>query len=304
MNGFTSDWLALREPFDRAARAAAAATLDLPSLIAGRSAEDGSLSVIDLACGTGANLRELAPRLGGPQRWRLIDHDPVLLNAVAPALAGWASARGHRFEQHGDLLHVEGRGENGLAFAAAVQTGRLDLARDLNTLPFARTQLVTASALLDLVSADWLRALLDQALAARCALLFALNVDGRTAWDPADDHDELVHAAFAAHQRRDKGFLGPALGGQAVEQAALWLGAAGYRVRQADSDWIIDASQPGPSHPAAAALQRAMIEGMATAASEQAPDNEAAIRAWRQRRLALLERSCLRVGHTDLIAMP
>ncbi|MBA3598428.1 MAG: SAM-dependent methyltransferase [Methylibium sp.] len=304
MNGFTSDWLTLREPFDRAARAAAATTLDLPSCIAGRSGDDGMLSAIDLACGTGANLRELAPRLGGAQRWRLIDHDPLLLNAVAPALARWASASGHRFEQHGDVLHLEGRGENGLAFAAAVQTLRLDLARDLHTLPFADTQLVTASALLDLVSADWLRALIDQAGAARCALLFALNVDGRTAWDPTDGDDELVHTAFAAHQRRDKGFLGPALGGQAVEQAVQSLNTAGYRVFQPASDWIIDASQPGPSRPAAAALQRAMIEGMAAAASEQATENEAAICAWRERRLALLERSRLRVGHTDLIAVP
>lgn len=304
MTGFTADWLTLREPFDRAARSAAVAALDLPVSIDGRNVAGGPITVIDLACGTGANLREIAPRLAGTQRWRLIDHDPALLNAVAPALARWAAASGYGFEQHGDLLHIEGRGDNGLAFAAAVQTERLDLARDLHTLPFADAQLVTASALLDLVSANWLRALLDQAGVARCALLFALNVDGRTVWDPADDDDELVHAAFAAHQRRDKGFLGPALGGQAVEQAVQRLTAAGYRMRQAASDWIIDASQPGLSSPAAEALQRAMIEGMAGAASEQAPDNEATIRAWQQRRLALLERSSLRVGHRDFIATP
>lgn len=303
MNGFTSDWLALREPFDRSARGAAAETLDLRSCLAGRRGDDGRLSVIDLACGTGSNLRELAPRLGGPQRWRLIDHDPLLLNAVAPALADWAGARAYRFERRGDLLHVEGCGESGLPFAATVQTQQLDLARDLHALPLAETHVVTASALLDLVSAEWLRALIDLAADARCALLFALNVDGRTAWDPADRADDLVHAAFTAHQRRDKGFLGPALGGQAVEQAVRWLSAADYRVREAASDWIVDASQPGPSRPAAAALQGAMIEGMAMAASEQTPDNEAAIRAWRERRLALLERSRLQVGHTDITAV-
>lgn len=304
MNGFTADWLALREPFDRAARRAAVAALDVPAWIADRCDVDAPLSVIDLACGTGANLRELAPRLGGPQRWRLIDHDSALLDALPLALAGWAHTCGYRFEQHGDVLHIEGRGDNGLAFAVDVQAERLDLARDLHTLPFADAQLITASALLDLVSADWLRALIGHAGAARCALLFALNVDGRSAWDPADGDDELVHAAFAAHQRRDKGFLGPALGGLAAEGAMQRLSAAGYRIRQAASDWIIDASRSGPSSPAAEALQRAMIEGMASAASEQAPDNEATIRAWQQRRLALLERSSLRVGHVDFIAMP
>ena len=54
--------------------------------------------------------------------------------------------------------------------------------------------------------------------------------------------------------------------------------------------------------PAAAALQRAMIEGMAAAASEQATDKDGAIRAWQQRRLALVELSRLWVGHTDIIA--
>lgn len=301
MSGFSAHWLHLREPFDRAARAAAAAVLDLPAL-GGLRGEGGALAVIDLACGTGANLRELAPRLGGRQRWQLVDHDPALLEALAPALAAWARANGHRFAHEGDTLQLEGHGAGGLAFSVELRRVHLDLARDSNALPFDDAQLVTASALLDLVSAAWLQALVERAARSRCALLFALNVDGRSAWAPPDEDDGLVGAFFAAHQCRDKGF-GPALGEHAVAQAVALLQAAGYRVRQAASDWVIDMSTAAPAS-AAAALQRSLIDGMAAAALEQAPRAGIAIRGWQQRRLALHGRSCLRVGHMDLMVLP
>lgn len=299
---FSADWLRLREAFDSAARGAAAP--DLGAWAARWRQPGPPLSVIDLACGTGANLRELAPRLGGVQRWLLVDHDATLLQALVPALAEWAARRGHRLERRADGLRIEGEGDHGRAFDAELRCMRADLAHDLGTLRFGEVQLVTASALLDLVSADWLQALLGQAVAARCALLFALNVDGRTAWDPADEGDALVQAAFAAHQRRDKGFRGRALGSEAAAEARRLLHGAGYRVAWAASDWVVDGSQAGPPGGAALALQQAMIDGMAAAALEQASGQAAAIGAWRRRRLALLGRSALRVGHLEVMASP
>lgn len=297
---FSADWLRLREPFDAAARAAVAP--DLEAWAARWRQPRAALSVIDLACGTGANLRELAPRLGGVQRWLLVDHDAALLQALAPALAEWAARRGHRFERRADGLRIEGEGDRGRAFAAELRCMRADLAHDLEALRFGEAQLVTASALLDLVSADWLQALLGRAIAARCALLFALNVDGRTVWDPADEGDALVQAAFAAHQQRDKGFKGGALGAEAAAEARRLLRGAGYRVACAASDWVVDRSQAGAPGGPALALQQAMIDGMAAAALEQAAGQAAAFGAWRRRRLALLGRSTLRVGHLDLMA--
>jgi len=288
MTGFSSTWLRLREPFDHQAREAASAALDLPRLAAAWRAAGPLLQVVDLACGSGANLRELAPRLGGRQRWRLVDHDPALLAAVPQALAEWAGSHGYRFSA-GSTLQVAGSG-----FHAEATCEPLDLARNLGRLDLRSTQLVTASALLDLVSAPWLQALTTHVQGTTAALLFALNVDGRTQWDPADPDDAFVHACFSRHQRRDKGF-GPALGPAAAAAAqALWA-AAGYQVRQARSDWVIDGT-------AAVAMQCAMIEGAATAAIEQAPDAGPRIQAWRARRLACAEASRLQVGHLDLIA--
>jgi len=270
MSGFSADWLRQREPFDTAARAVAAERLQLARWLAALKPGQAPWRVIDLGCGTGANFRALAPMLAGPQQWHVVDHDTALLGA-------WSDPPGG--------THIE--------------RVALDLALDLETLPFAGTTLVTASALLDLVSADWLQRLVAQCRDARASVLFALSVDGRALWDPLDPDDTLASELFDAHQRRDKGF-GPALGPMAAATAIEGFRAAGYAVQSAPSDWWIDAR----GDRAALALQQALIDGIAQAAIEQAPLAAGTLRAWQSRRHALAERSTLRIGHLDVIATP
>jgi hypothetical protein len=129
-------------------------------------------------------------------------------------------------------------------------------------------------------------------------MLFALNVDGRHDWTPADADDAHLGRLFAAHQQRDKGF-GPALGAQAVPVLAASLREQGYRVRLLRSDWRL---APGPGQ--AARLQRALVDGMAAAAIEQDPAQASLVRGWQQRRLQGAAHARLRVGHVDLLALP
>ena len=301
MTGFNADWLALREPFDAAARAMAWPTFG-PRVDAIRPLETWHtptpLRVLDLACGSGANLRALAPRLGGAQLWQMVDHDPALLAVLPHAMASWAQVHGYRIDtghDDGAGLRIEGSG-----FSAELVTVRADLGRGLDAISIGQPHLVTASALLDLVSARWIDNLVRHACGAGAALLCSLTVDGRTGWDPPDAADAAVHRLFAQHQRRDKGF-GPALGPSASACAARCLAAAKYSVAQAQSDWVIDATG---SQPEATALVAAMIEGMASAAIAQQPQATDMVRAWQARRLALIGRTQLRVGHVDLMALP
>lgn len=294
MTGFSADWLALREPFDRAARQASAAAFDLAGL-ADRSRGGGAtLGVLDLACGTGSNLRELAPRLGGAQRWLMVDHDPGLLAVLPGEVAAWARSRGFGCRSVADQLRLDGPG-----WDADVQLQRIDLSQELGALPWGDFALVTASALLDLVSAAWLDDLLARACAAKSALLFALTVDGRAEWTPEIAGDDWVARCFEAHQRRDKGF-GAALGADAVAVAAARLAAWGCGVHRSRSDWRID----GGDGQDALAMLRAMISGSAEAALEQAPAAGAAIGEWQAQRMAAIARTRLRVGHIDLLAVP
>ncbi|MBO9650594.1 MAG: class I SAM-dependent methyltransferase [Variovorax sp.] len=275
MNAFSAVWLAQREPFDRQARDAASASFDLPGLAARLRGSASTLTVLDLACGTGANLRELAPRLGDAQRWTLVDHDPRLLAALPDALAPWVRTPG----------------------AVEIQTLRRDLAQPLDAALFGRHRLITASALLDLVSAQWIDGLARCAREAKAAVLFALSVDGRVEWQPELPGDAEVHRLFVAHQHRDKGF-GPALGGDAVHYAAARLSSLGYEVTQAAIHWHID----GRGGEQSTAMLRAMIEGAAAAALEQQPSAFALIEDWSAERLDAIEWTTLRVGHRDLLA--
>lgn len=307
MSAFTVDWLRLREPADRAARGAAVAALGEHGLSALRGNDgaqpppSGTRQVVDLGCGTGASLRDLAPRLGGAQHWRVFDHDASLLQAWPAAMGEWARREGHRFEAAGEALRIEAAG-----FSATVERHRLDLAHDLGALALDGTDLLCATALIDLVSARWLANLIGRARQAAARLSFTLMVDGRIEWDPALAGDAEVAQSFARHQGRDKGF-GPALGAQAPAVAGELLAKAGYTAMSARSDWWLRGGVAPKAQPQAVpmtALMTALIDGMAGAALEQDPAAAPATEAWRRRRAAAAERTHLRVGHVDVIAVP
>jgi SAM-dependent methyltransferase len=263
MSGFAKDWLALREPYDHAARSAALASRFAAAL-------GPAPRLLDLGCGTGANLRYLAPRLASGQGWLCVDHDRDLLTEAAAVLGRWQHETGW---------------QGGIAFEPH------DLADDLESLPVGTG--VTASALLDLTSAAWL-----DRLAGRCRqtpLLIALSFDGRLSWRPALAEDELVAARFVAHQRTDKGF-GQALGPDAAAHLAGRLETQGHRVTTATSDWQLG--------PADRPLLEPMLGGIVGAAG--AIDQDRRLAQWAEIRRSQLDRGelGLTVGHIDLLALP
>ncbi|WP_018872104.1 class I SAM-dependent methyltransferase [Thioalkalivibrio sp. ALJ16] len=259
---FDPDWLQLREPADHAARPEALATA-LREALAG--AGSAVIRVTDLGSGTGSNLRYLAPRLPRPQHWRLVDHDAGLL---AQALAPCAGVE--------------------------IERQRCDLASDPAVALAGDEALVTGSALLDLVSREWLQRLLAACSGQGAAVLFALSYDGRMRWSRPHPLDADVEAWVNRHQRSDKGF-GPALGPAAAATCAEQLEALGYRVQVAASDWRIGVEQ--------AALGAALIEGWVGAAAAIRPERAGDLQAWGDARAQALAAGTveLTVGHQDVL---
>jgi hypothetical protein len=306
MSGFSADWLARREPHDAVARAAELVGLLRTHELLTRKASDAREAVarpiVDLGAGSGANLRWLAPRLGGDQEWLLVDHDPALLAAAETAIRDWASqtgaaalaespARGPGRDGWLDDIVVKSDG-----FACRARRARADLAADVDRIELPERALVTSSALLDLVSAEWLRALVRRCHAASADVYFSLTYDGRTVCTPADETDAEVLELFNRHQGGDKGF-GPALGPTAGLRAVDSFVARGYRVASRTSDWRI-----GPD---AAPFQRELLSGWLGPALEIAPERRATLEAWHRRRVAHVDAgvSTLVVGHVDVIGM-
>jgi glycosyltransferase involved in cell wall biosynthesis/SAM-dependent methyltransferase len=288
---FPATWLALREPADHRSRASELLEplLSWMGMQAGRRGH-----VVDLGSGTGSNLRFLAPRLAraageaDPLPWVLVDHDAALL-AEAASLAASASAAAAVSQASGSPDRVRP--------LPPVETVVGDLAAE-GIEAVAGAQLVTASALLDLVSEAWVERLVEACRTHGAAALFGLSYDGRVIWTPAHPVDAEVRAAVNAHQHQDKG-LGGALGPDATEHTARCFREAGFSVRRAASPWVL-----GPGD---APLIRPLVEGWVAAAVEARPDREAAFRAWGRDRLALLEGGgtfTLEVGHEDLLALP
>ena len=265
----SSGWLALREPADAAARAG-----DLVEQLERQLPAAGYQVIHDLACGTGAMGRWLAPLLPGPQHWVLRDRDADLLRIAAADLPGLAA--------DGAAVTVE-----------ALQS---DITR-LRPEDLAGATLITASALLDLLTADELDGLVAVCAGAGCPVLLSLSVVGRVELTPADPLDSRVATAFDAHQRRTT-TGGRLLGPDAVVAALEKFGGLGADVLVRPSPWRLGAGE--------ADLAAEWFTGWLGAACEQQVELAAETGAYARRRLAEAAAGQLvvTVDHADLLVLP
>jgi len=280
-------WLVLRESSDAAARSERLTRMVADVLPAGAPA-----SILDLATGGGSNIRYLSSRLPSPQRWLAVDQSPVLLTRLRHEMSAWGAARGYAVQTGPTACTV-----NGAGLECDVETHQMDLGELDEPNIFTGRHLVTASALLDLVSEPWLRVLAARCRAARAAALFTITYDGHFTCSPAEPEDTMVRSLLNEHQKRDKGLGGPAQGPDAVACAERCFVDAGYLVHRESSDWTVGPEQTQ--------MQRMLIDGWAEAAAEVTREGAPVIADWRARRLAHVDagRSRAVVGHEDLAAL-
>ena len=262
-------WLALREAADAAARAP-----ELVQEVRTHLPTDGVVVVHDLGCGTGSLARWLAGQLNGPQHWVMVDRDAELL-----AVAG---------------NNPPDRAADGSP--VTIETRRRDITR-LAPDELGGAALITASALLDMMTGEQVDRFVATCAGAGCPALVLLSVTGQVELEPADPFDHRVREAFNAHQRRtvDGGRL---LGPDAV-------GAAVDRFRRLGVDVLVRPS-PWRLGPDQQALQVEWFTGWLAAACEQAPGLVAGAGPYAQRRLAEAAAGALRVTvhHQDLFVRP
>ena len=266
---YSPTWLELREPADSAARATA--LLDpLRHYLAGVP----TLLIRDLGSGTGAMQRWLSVRLAGEQRWVLQDRDPELLD-FAWTNAADTSANGAPVTvetQQGDLTHL----------TAADLIG---------------TSLVTASALLDLLTLGEVERLAAACMGAGVPALLTLSVVGRVEFTPTDPLDAALSAAFNDHLHHGvdgRVLLGP----DAAEVTAGAFARHGATVRVRHSPWRL-----GPDH---GPLIAEWLHGWVPAAVARRPGLATHADTFLRRRLAAAANGELEVvvHHTDLLALP
>ncbi|MEX2528101.1 MAG: class I SAM-dependent methyltransferase [Gemmatimonadota bacterium] len=279
---FSASWLELREPVDHRSRAHGI----LPPLQEAWHRQ-GWRRVLDLGSGTGSNLRYLAPRLGGKQEWTLLDHDARLLQRARRRVVTMEWPGAGLARQPGSIPPCQ---------LTHLRTVVGDLARE-GLAEVAQTHLVTASALLDLVSEGWLRNLVAACRDAGAAALFALSYNGSVEWEPAEPMDREVLLGVNRHQAGDKG-LGAALGPRAARTAQELFRKAGYATWLEPAPWILPSADRS--------LVQELTAGWVRAAGEAVPERAEAYAGWGERRLQSMEGEsfALTVGHWDLLALP
>jgi hypothetical protein len=267
-----SDWLALREQADAAARSQVLAEELRTALIA--TLDGSALRVHDLASGTGSMARWLAPLLHGRQLWLLHDLDDDLLAVAGSHPPGTSS--------DGELVTFESRRTDVMGLRAEDLGG---------------ADLVTASALLDMLIERELDDLVTACVAARCPVLICLSVIGEVTLLPSDRLDRRIAEAFNAHQRRsvERGTL---IGPDAVGFVAEAFKSHGFEVRLEPAPWRLGAAD--------AQLTAEWFEGWLGAALDQEPElaNEAHRYGAERRAQARRGSLTVTVGHVDLLALP
>jgi hypothetical protein len=263
----SSSWLELRAAADGSARSA-----ELVQRVRRELAGNPHAVIHDLGAGTGSMGRWLAPLLPGPQHWIMYDRDPLLL----------AVARTKMVDRAADSAPV------------TVQTRLRDITR-LTADDLAGASLVTASALLDMLTAAELERIVAACAGAGCPTLLTISVTGQVELTPADPLDMEIATAFNAHQRRTEGgrtLLGPDAVAVAVDAFDRW----GAGVLVTSSPWRL-----GPDQ---AELVSEWFDGWLGAACEHRPDlaGSAADYACRRRAQAAAGRLGVVVHHNDVLA--
>jgi SAM-dependent methyltransferase len=276
MSGFSAAWLDLREAADHRSR-----NKKLAHALARHFDGWRPITIIDLGCGTGSNLRATAPLLGPEQHWTLVDIDAQLLDAALARLTAWADGTDRLQEK---LVLFKGAKRITVEFRAA------DLARDLDAALGPNANLVTASALFDLVSTDFIGKFAAALARRRSGFYTVLTYDGDQRWTPEHEADATLLAAFNAHQTRDKGF-GPAAGPDAADSLSDAFSALGYAIEEGDSAWRLGAGDER--------LIANLAAGFAEASAETGLVDAGAVAGWRA-----VTRIAAIVGHTDTLALP
>ena len=268
MSDFSIEWLDLREAADHRARDERLLRITTNWL---DNLKMPNKVIVDLGSGTGSTIRALQtanPHMSSVN-WRLVDNDrEVLAEAV----------RRHAKE---NLL----------------EDYVIDIS-DIQNLPLENVCLITTSALLDLVSADFIRELSHlikrETKFHSVGLYSALNYDGKIEWTPLHPLDGRVLDNFNNDQRRDKG-CGLALGPEAAEFLQSQFEADEFEVFSASSPWQLG---PNDQH-----LTNSLIDGIANVALQSSNFTASEVMEWKKFRMKHVKSCSCSVGHVDVLVL-
>ena len=269
MSGFSIEWLNLREGPDHRARDKHLLKNAVDWL---NKLQAKDRVIVDLGSGTGSTIRCLhrSAKLLPSIQWRLVDNDPeVLAEAI---------------DRHSNDYSVE--------------SFLVDLS-ETQKLPLDSVSLITASALFDLVSENFIQELCQLVKGKNdyrpVGLYSALNYDGCIKWTPSHPLDAAILVNFNTDQRRDKGF-GPALGPDASDFLQSQFNITKFQCLSATSPWLLDSGDY--------LLTESLINGISEVALQTDGLTNSDVLSWKAFRIKNIKTGSCFLGHTDILVLP
>ena len=269
MSGFSIEWLNLREASDHRARDKNLLKNAVDWL---NNLQTKERVIVDLGSGTGSTIRCLqrfTTQLPSIQ-WRLVDNDPeVLAEAI---------------DRHSNDYSVE--------------SFLVDLS-ETQKLPLDSVSMITASALFDLVSENFIQELCQLVKGKNdyrpVGLYSALNYDGCIKWTPSHPLDAAILVNFNTDQRRDKGF-GPALGPDASDFLQSQFNVTKFQCLSANSPWLLDSGDY--------LITESLINGISEVALQTDGLTNSDVLSWKAFRIKNIRTGSCFLGHTDILVLP
>jgi len=269
MSGFSIEWLNLREASDHRARDKNLLKNAVDWL---NNLQTKERVIVDLGSGTGSTIRCLqrfTTQLPSIQ-WRLVDNDPeVLAEAI---------------DRHSNDYSVE--------------SFLVDLS-ETQKLPLDSVSMITASALFDLVSENFIQELCQLVKGKNdyrpVGLYSALNYNGCIKWTPSHPLDAAILVNFNTDQRRDKGF-GPALGPDASDFLQSQFNVTKFQCLKANSPWLLDSGDY--------LITESLINGISEVALQTDGLTNSDVLSWKAFRIKNMRAGSCFLGHTDILVLP
>ena len=180
----------------------------------------------------------------------------------------------------------------------SIESFLVDLS-ETQKLPLESVSLMTASALLDLVSENFIRDLCqlikEKNKCRPVGFYSALNYDGCIKWTPFHSLDAAILMNFNADQKRDKGF-GPALGPDATDFLKTQFHSTKFQCLSAKSPWLLGYADH--------LLTESLINGISSVAIQTDGLTNSDIQDWKTFRIKNVRTGNCYLGHTDILVLP
>ncbi len=261
ISAYPTHWLETRYPFDSEGRHPVLESQVLTYLQGLQSP-----AVVDVGAGYGANYNYFAPKLTEAVNWHLLEHDPLLIEAMRAIVPRRVNLIEH------SLLDI----------SSAIDLPKMDL--------------LMANAVFDLFSEAQFLTFAKPVFEAKLPMYLSLNYTGM-GFEPENNDDAEMIALYEAHMQRPQSF-GQAMGAEGPEKMKALLTELGYKVQMAPSYWHI-----GPENEV---MQSYLLGFMESAIGEmlRSPEEQARLGDWIAEKRSALSLGALSmwVSHQDLWA--